>query len=421
MALILGSISNYVADDYVASGYMTDAMHVSASTSIDAILNPVVYVYGSVSLQANFTTSISAEVETIIEGALAITSQFTSSISAEVETIIEGALAITSQFTQSASAILNPVVEAELSLTTQFTQSSTATNFITLEAEGRYGWADVAGWDNWNVWQNTWLLTSQFSQSTGDSGIVHTSGVNVNSALAWDASIVGTRVGDIDCIVNTSMSNTATVIQGATIGASVTFGSTLTASNITDTTLDLNTAVGFTATPLLIQSSPLALDCELSKACTGNVSQSAVLTVGSDTTYACSIGGVLTTEINCNITATQTTDPGLLIGADLPVGLLTNWSALGSPFLGTSIAVPFAFNSNVSSAVTKSTTITPSAEFSINTLGGMQYAGQLIISSAMTSTLVARVYTTDLTRYLVVKQETRTLRVPVKKHLREAA
>jgi hypothetical protein len=94
---------------------------------------------------------------------------------------------------------------------------------------------------------------------------------------------------------------------------------------------------------------------------------------------------------------------------------------LGSPFLGTSIAVPFAFNSNVSSAVTKSTTITPSAEFSINTLGGMQYAGQLIISSAMTSTLVARVYTTDLTRYLVVKQETRTLRVPVKKHLREAA
>ena len=36
MALVLGSISNYVEDDYVASGYMTDAMHVSASTTIAA-------------------------------------------------------------------------------------------------------------------------------------------------------------------------------------------------------------------------------------------------------------------------------------------------------------------------------------------------------------------------------------------------
>jgi len=405
---VYGTITNYVADDYVADGYMTEAIHASASTTIDAVLNPVIYTYGSVSLQA----------------------EFASSISAEVETIIEGAVALTTEFTQSASAVLNPLLEAELSLTTQFTQDTTATNFITLEAEGKYGWADVATWDNWDVWQNTWLLTSQFNQSTGDSGIVHTAGVNVSSALTWDASIVGTRVGDIDCIVNATMSDTATVTQGAIISASVTFGSSINAYNLKSTSVALDTSVGFTATPTIIQSSALSIDCELSKTCTSNVSQSAELTVSSDTTYTCTISGVLTTEINCDVTATQTTDPGLLIGADLPVGLLTNWSALGSPFLGTTVAVPFTFNSTVVSAVTQTTTITPSAEFSSETNAGLIFDAELTISSAMTSSLVARVYTTDPTRYLtvqpesrtiIVKQETRTLQVPIKPHLREAA
>jgi hypothetical protein len=290
MALLLGSFGNYVEADYIASGYTTDAIHSTVGTTIDAVL--MSYVEAEVTAQSSFTTTVVADV--------------------------------------SGSGPL----EGSLSLTTQFTQSTSPSVNITL-GDG-YTWDDTTTWDDTDQWQGTWTISSSFS-SSNSGGIVHTPSLTIDSALGWVASIHGALDGDIDCINNTSMSTIASVQHEGTVSADVLFSSAIESS--VDVNTGINLAVNTTSliVPSLEVTSELDINQVFTQSIVGGNLLLSTLTLGSDTTYGCTINGAITTDFNLVLDTTQTTNPVLEIHADLPIGLLTNWSAMGSPFLSASV------------------------------------------------------------------------------------
>lgn len=247
MALVLGSISNYVADDYIATGYMTDAVHSSVSISISAVVG-----------------------------------------------------------------VFSSTHEATLSLTTQFSQDTVATNSITLEAEGNYDWDGTSNWDNWNAWQGSWLLSSAFASS-----VTATSGTTQEATVALD--------------------NAFTTV----------------------------------------------IDCGVIRSCS--------LVVDSNTSYTCSIFAQLTTDIIVDLELSQVTDSVLETHADLPIGLITNWSALGSPLLGTSVNTQSTFTTTIAGEATSGAIVNATASFSTSNTASTTVSTSVNTSSSFTSTVDAEI------------------------------
>lgn len=243
MALVLGSISNYVADDYIATGYMTDAVHSSVSISISAVVG-----------------------------------------------------------------VFSSTHEATLSLTTQFSQDTVATNSITLEAEGNYDWDGTSNWDDWNAWQGSWLLSSAFASS-----VTATSGTTQEATVALD--------------------NAFTTV----------------------------------------------IDCGVIRSCS--------LVVDSNTSYTCSIFAQLTTDIIVDLELSQVTDSVLETHADLPIGLITNWSALGSPLLGTSVNTQSTFTTTIAGESASGAIVNATASFSTSNTASITVSTSVNTSSSFTSTV----------------------------------
>ena len=247
MALVLGSISNYVADDYIATGYMTDAVHSSVSISISAVVG-----------------------------------------------------------------VFSSTHEATLSLTTQFSQDTVATNSITLGAEGNYDWDGTSNWDDWNAWQGSWLLSSAFASS-----------VTATSSTTHEATV--------------ALDNAFTTV----------------------------------------------IDCGVIRSCS--------LVVDSNTSYTCSIFGQLTTDIIVDLELSQVTDSVLETHADLPIGLITNWSALGSPLLGTSVNTQSTFTTTIAGEATSGAIVNATASFSTSNTASITVSTSVNTSSSFTSTVDAMI------------------------------
>lgn len=304
MALVNGSVSNYVKRDYVAVGYVRRDMVVSASTTIAGYI--VTYTTGVVSLSSNFSTTTVAGTQITAELDASVTTTYSCTIFGQLTTDIILDLTLTqvtdpglligadlpvglitnwsalgspllgtsvnaqSTFSTSISAVVDTgEILGSASLTTEFSQDTTASNLITLGGE-TYDWSDNDNWDDWSQWQNTWMLETEFSTTTSANRIVHGE-LDVDSALTWDASIVGTRVGDIDCTTTASMSTTPALTKATDVSLSTAFSTTIGSSITRYAEVDLTSEFTESVSGLTIISSSVSMSSAFTATTAGGV------------------------------------------------------------------------------------------------------------------------------------------------------
>ena len=178
----------------------------------------------------------------------------------------------------------------------------------------------------------------------------------------------------------------------------------------------------------------------------------ALLDTSTSTSYECSIYGLLTTDIPIDITSNITFDPVVTKSSSLAAGMITNWSALGSPTLSTPIDITAVtsfdatanmdaqtglvldntFLSTILSSNTKQFALTISSDFDTDITGGNQLSTGTNILSSFSSSIKAgyRLYSFyDLqvqfgidvvsrlegysTRYLVIPADNRNIILPI--------
>jgi hypothetical protein len=100
---------------------------------------------------------------------------------------------------------------------------------------------------------------------------------------------------------------------------------------------------------------------------TPNVLHQAVIDETASTSYECTIHGLLGTDIQIDITLSQETTPELLVGAYLPIGMITNWSALGSPVLSTPVNIQSSFSTSITAIGSASVEVDVSSSFTQST------------------------------------------------------